>query len=237
MIRKLILLLTIFATITTSITAQTLTATFNGTEGSPMFQLISTYMNEVGEKIGYTINVRTAPLERAEVDLKSGKVDIDVGRTKFVYKDTDPVTYTTFPVLVSQYFFISKKDIDPGTPSTWRDLKLVTTRGNAVINDWISKNSIPESKVSYVKNEEAVLKSLTAGRADYTVSIGITYNAWMKSPEFTNSGINLIQPPAFPSPAFLVISNKNKDLIPKISQAVKELAESGRTAEIFAPPK
>lgn len=234
---KHFLIVTILFLLSVNLAAQTLTATFNGTEGSPMFNLITTYMNEVGDKIGYKINVRTAPLERAEVDLKSGKVDIDVGRTKFVYKDSDPVTYTTFPVLVSQYFFISKKDIDPGNPSTWRDLKLVTTRGNAVIIDWISKNNIPANRVSYVKNEEAVLKSLTAGRGDYTVSIGITYNAWMQVPEFKNSGVKLIQPSAFPSPAFLVVANKHKSLVPEISQAVKEMAESGRTAEIFAPPK
>lgn len=222
---------------TANLSAQTLTATFNGVEGSPMHNLISLYMSELGDKIGYTIDVKLAPLERAEINLKSGNVDIDIGRTEFVYDESDPVSYTTYPVLVTQYFFVSKKDIDPNDSSTWKGLKLVTTRGNKIIENWIEENNFSSSNVSWVKDDGATIKSLMSGRADFAITIGITYNSWMKDPVVANSGVNLIQPAAFPSPAFLVISNKHKSLVPEISQAVKELAESGRTAEIFAPPK
>jgi polar amino acid transport system substrate-binding protein len=224
------LLIILFVIMISPLSSQTLTGAFYASEDSAIFALVQQWAEEVGQKAGITFLIESIPFDRAKQRLLSGLIDADISRSKYAYGDDDRVIYTSHPSFRTPFVIYSKLDsIDSQNIESFKKLSLVTTRSNFAVNDWIEKNQLYD--IIYVDSIEIALRMIEMNRADYYVGPYVYLKVLGLNPEF--SGIKVISPPVFILLTYIVLNNKYKDLEPAISAAMKQMVESGRTAEIF----
>jgi len=210
--------------------SQNLSAAFFASEDSKIFSLIQQWIDEVGQKAGITFSVESVPLDRAKQRLLCGLLDADISRSRTAYGNDPRVVYTSRHALETPFAIYTKQtSLDSQNIEVLKQYSLVTTKGNKAVEDWIETNKI--SNIFYVDNIETAFRMLELKRADYYIGPFVYHRVLEMNSEF--SEIKVITPPIFILYTYIVLNIKHNELEPAISAAIKELAECGRTAQIF----
>lgn len=97
--------------------------------------------------------------------------------------------------------------------------------------------SSQELKASLNIPEDSVMMTLVKNWAEEVGALaGVTFQ--IESMSFRRSefsDIQMLETPVFKLPLYLVFNSRFRELVPAVSAAMKELSDSGRTAEIFNP--
>lgn len=211
--------------------SQTLTVSFFAQKESPLYSKVQIFLSEIETISNIKFKLVSIPFERASIKLLEGSIDGDIGRSKYVYGDDPRVIYATYPISAVKFIIYTKnKTLNPGNINLLRELKLVVIRGNTIIENWIKDNNI--YNIVYAKDVFNTFKLIAANRADYHIG-PLAYQNYLKN-NIEFSDIKGIEKPIINDPAFIVLNIKHKDIEPLLSLAIKELAASGRTAEIFS---
>jgi len=207
--------------------AQNLLVTFSAPEETDLMLMVKEYFQGVGDLAGVTFQVESMPHDRSEERLLGGHIDGDIARAPFVYENDDRAIYTNYPILVTTFLIFTKDtSIDPQNIETFRNKSLVISRGNKVVAQWVESNNLKVDSIA--GDAHKAFGMIDLDRVDYSIQAEI-----LKVEILDHPYIKVLPQPLFKTPFYLVLNVKHKDLEPIITSAIKDMAESGRTAKIF----
>lgn len=199
-------------------------------EGSQLYKMTRLWLDEITKITGITFSLNYLPMERAKVELINGEIDMDIGRSTYVYENFDEVVYSTHQTSFIEYFIFSDiKDLDYKNIDYLKTKVLIAVRGNQVIERWIKDTNI--SKVIYANSVDNAFKLISLNRGDYILE-NVLLTQIFVDPE-NMKGITRFKEPILNVPLYIVLNKKHKNLEPIISAAIAQIDESGKTNEIF----
>lgn len=207
-----------------------LTAGFSGPENSELTKNILIWLQEVGELADLSFTLELMPLDRSKKRLLEGSIDLDIGRSIYVYPDSSEVIYIDTPIIYIDYLIYSKRKViiqDSGSQlNKWKGGVNI---GDKRVKAWYNEHNI--FNLVSVNTSEHLFNLLNYNRIDYLIAPSVYKLLIHNNPDY--NGILNSNKPIFIDSAYLVIHKKHKDLIPKLNYAINVMNKSGRTRELF----
>jgi hypothetical protein len=223
---KLFILLIITLSSTFSLKAEDklLLTTAEGFEET--VQLAKDIIGKAYERIGISIDVETQPLERSLHTANNGMSDGELARTISIEKSHPNLIRINVPILDMKVIVLSKgKDL---LIEGWKSLKpysVVTLKGAKLIE----KRLIGIDYLSVTHIEQA-LKMLDKNRVEFAVLP--EHYSLLAIKYLKLKGISIHTPAIWEDTLFHYLHKKNKSIIPKITESLKKMQDSGEIQQI-----
>lgn len=190
--------------------------------------LLDVVIGEAFRRIGVPYDIIKLPAERALQNVNNGIDDGDLSRIRGLEKhypnlirvpeklfDMDFVAFTNSPTVVS---------IDP---------KSLAKYNIGLIRGWKILETKTEGMpyVTAVRNAETLFSMLSKKRIEIAL-----YSRWMgtalsKKMRITN--VRVIEPPLASKEMFMYLHKKHKDLIPRLTEAIRQIKQEGLYNKVF----
>ena len=207
--------------------------TFNTTGKSPLNNAQQTgFMDEVSReafrRIGYKIKTVQLPAERGLRNVNAGIEDGEMSRIAGLNKSYPNLLQV--PEKIMDWEFVVFSSVPINLDNGWSALDNKTV---SFLNGWkILERNVPETaNILKVQNAEQLFALLKKNRTDY-----VLYEKWSGLLIIKNrqlSDIKLRHPALAKKQMFLYLHKKHKDLIPKLTTALKQMKEDGTYSRIF----
>lgn len=174
---------------------------------------------EAFRRIGVTVDFTILPGERCLINVDSGIDDADVFRAPGVEADYPNLVQVPESIGLMEFMGYSKLQIDN---FSWASLEPYVV---AYVNGWkIYDRNVKAREITKVRQIEDLFTLLENGRAEI-----ILLDRWQGQYVAKQMGYKYhpIEPPLATIEMFMYVNIKHKDLIPQISQALKDMKRDG----------
>jgi polar amino acid transport system substrate-binding protein len=203
---------------------------FSTFENAGMTLVQEPVMREVYKRLGYEIEVRQFPGERAIHWADKGIFDGELARLMVVQEMYKNLRLVPTPIHeIKEVVFTKDADF---TPRGWESLKPFSTV--SLIGYKYTEKKLKEHKISYhmVPKFEQILRTVNAGR--YDIGLLIMLDGLKTIKDKGIKGLRVLEPPLEIFPTYHFLHKKNEALIPKVNKTLKELKKEGFIKKIEA---
>lgn len=191
--------------------------------------LMDKVMKEAFKRLGISVEIAHPPPERSLRQANAGVDDGDgprIGGLEKNYPNLIPVP----EALMDMHFVAVTQGDLTFESSSWDTLKPYNV---GVITGWkiYEKNITGAKSLVKVKNPEALFKGLKNG--DFEVAATSKYMGTYLGKKAGIEKVNILQPPLAVKPMFLYLHKKHADLIPKLTQVIREMKKDGSYQKIM----
>ncbi len=230
---KIILFLIVTISSSFAITTKAKGLVLNTTAQSPLNKkdktgFLDEVTNEAFSRVGLELITIQLPAERGLINVNTGIDDGEMSRIAGLQKRYSNIIPVPEKIMDMDFVVFSKKKIvlDKG----WESLKPYSI---AIINGWkILENKVPKSagltKVNYPRQ---LFDMLEKGRAELVIYERFSGQEIIKSSQYKD--IKLIEPPLATKEMFMYLNKKHQSLVPKLSQALREMKDDGTYQNII----
>lgn len=188
----------------------------------------STYLllNEAFHRIGYDFSLQTLPGKRSLIEANNGVFDGEAHRFAGLNDNNEFPNLIKVPVslLIITNAMFSKRVTS--ITNSWQDIskyRVTVQRGSL----WLTKMAKEYAKeVHELETSKQMLNFVIYGRADIALMSTET-SELLTTKEFKNSGIKQIGPVLSRLAIYSFVHKKNKDLAPKLADALQEMKLDG----------
>jgi len=183
---------------------------------------------EIYKSLGIEINIESVPGERAKNLSTSGQKDGETLRI-FSFGEKNPMLLrvpTAYSSLETMPFFIKGKNIVINSKKDLEKYNVVIVRGVQHTKDMTEGLT----KVHVIDDSEQMMKFLESGRAD--VALTNTINGLKTLKKLNLTGVEHSPKPLDVLNLYHYIHEKNKDLVPKVDEAIKKMKNSGELKKL-----
>jgi polar amino acid transport system substrate-binding protein len=188
--------------------------------------LIEEIATEAYHRIGIDIEVVRLPGERALQMSNAGEVDGELYRIANIHQTYRNMLPVSVPISHFEgVVFVKHKKFAVHGWESLRPYKIGIITG--VKYSEIGTNGM--NRVSYPDSEE-LFHRLDTGRVDVVVDDRISGLAMLAHMDI--KGITILEPPVTALPVYHYLHKKNKSLIPKITESLRQMEEEGKIRKI-----
>lgn len=195
---------------------------------APIQDISELVLREAYQNIGYTIRVERFPNPRSMMMANSGQLDGELSRVAGIEKEFNNLVAVPVAVNINEaYAFSKRKDIHTPDWESLRPFRLACVLGVQVI-----KLSLIEEGISceYVSTHLQTLKMLHLDRVDIALMPRVNALSALKSANMTD--IRIAGGPLVTLKLYHYLHQKNAELLPLITEALKKMEELGRISAI-----
>ncbi len=192
----------------------------NGVE-FPTKSLAVKVVQEAYRRIGITVHVNEYPALRALHISNSGAVDGELFRGEGVQERFTNLVPISVPLFENEWVAFSRdQSIQLKGCQDLRTYKVAIERGVPP-----AENCTKGMKVFALTNEVQMFKMVNVGRADIAVDALLDGKAVMSANNI--QGVKALMPPLFRAKIYHYLHDKNKHLIPQVTDAIQEVLDEG----------
>jgi len=168
------------------------------------------------------------PAERALLNANAGIDDGDLLRIEGIEKTYPNLIQVPEKIIDIEFVVFTKQP--QFTLSDWQSLKPYSI---AIINGWkiLERNITDVAELTKVKNEDQLFTILSKNRVD-----AIVYSRWTGLAYITQhnlQGVYMVKPPIAQRSLYIYLHKKHKNLVPKLSQALKSMKLDGSYQRLY----
>ncbi len=197
-----------------------------------VYQLSKAVLDEALKRNGLNLVLESYPPKRAEVLLRSGKVDGDAHRIYHFNKNNPDLVRVSEPVqCISQSVFSRKVSFRVEGWESLSPYKVIYIRGIKFAEKGIRKIVREENRIA-VDHIEIAFRMLSRDRGDILITSPETGAAILRKLSLENSGIRILEPPLTEIRLYTFLRKKHARLAPKIAASIREMREDGTYQQI-----
>jgi polar amino acid transport system substrate-binding protein len=191
--------------------------------------ILDRILREALSRLGYEVEFRNLPAERALVDADAGTADGIVARIKgmdAMYRNLVRVESATIP----SRDFVAFSGPEVPSITSWRDL---TPYNITFVRGWkLIETSVPPAKsVVPVDSTERAFSLLAHGRVDVVISARL--DGRVMAAQFGLTDIKVHEPPLASLSLYPYIHEKHRDLAPVLGGTLEAMKREGTFARIY----
>ncbi len=201
------------------------TLTFSRVEGFGA-DITEQVVKEAYHRLGILISAQPLPAERALSLAGSGDLDGEVSRVEGIEKNYPDLVMVPVPVTATEVVVFTKHVIFPVTG--WESLKPYSI--GILTGAKFAREGTQGMRAEPVTTDEQSFQKLDAGRIDVAVT---TYINGLETIRKLNlKDIKALEPPVTTLKLYHYLHKKHMDLVPKITDVLKQMEKEGRMVDI-----
>ncbi|QTA91137.1 transporter substrate-binding domain-containing protein [Desulfonema magnum] len=198
-----------------------------------IYQISEAVLGEAFKRNYLKLILKTYPPKRAEKLASLGKVDGDAHRIYLFNKDHPDLIRVSEPVQsIRQSVFTKTANFKVKGWKSLAPYKILYMRGIKFAEKGL-KGVVKKENLIPVDSTESAFKMLSRGRGDVFITSPETGFRVIKKLSLENSGIKLLTPPLVVINLYTYLHKKHIKLVPKISDAIKEIKADGSYQKII----
>lgn len=202
--------------------AKALTLNFSGIDGSQNHEAVCRVLRVAYDKLGYELDITTAPARRSIEMVNAGQFDGEVQRISVVGDSFDNILRVPVPILETHWRAYT---LDPDLKATsWSDLQ--GRKVGAVNGTWYVRKLPPDLEL-HLTTTENLEQMLVHGRLDVIIVSTLTAQEF----EFEHYPL---ETPELALELYHYLHKRHQDLLPQITDVLSDMKEAGAFAALLA---
>ena len=194
----------------------------------PTSEVSEKVLIEAYKRIGFNLQIRKFPAERALIESNKGTTDGEVNRVQGINKKYVNLIMVPTPVNYFEGMVFTKNLMFP--IDGWDSLKPYRTVIR--IGSKFAEKGTKDMEVIKVSTYSQAFHLLAIGRSDVCVASRLT--GFLQIKNSNSVGIKMIEPPLTKRNLYHYLHKKNKDIIPQINASLFKMQEEGIIEKIRA---